>query len=112
MSYRNSNKDRIHNDVVAALEAVGCEVEDFHAAKSAGVPDLHVCVRDARGARLYWLELKSPEAVFCKNGKPRKTVKSNPKTLEAQRKWATRFPVYRVTSVREALMVTGFAVMP
>lgn len=105
--YARHKKDRVHREIMQALIACGAEVEDFSAAGKRGIPDLHVCVRYANGARLYWLEVKSPESVLKKDGTDKVIHNA---TAEAQAKWARRFPTHRVTSIDEALAVVGMVV--
>jgi hypothetical protein len=84
---RAAKMDTIHADIRELFRAHGVEWTDT-AAVGHGLPDAIVCWN----GRLALLEIKSGAAANKRKGK----------TADAQRAFASRFPVRRVTSLQEA----------
>lgn len=92
-SYGNHRIDANHTEIVAALRAVGCSVQDL-AAVGGGCPDLLV----ARKGKMALLEVKDGK-------KPPSARRLNPLQQAWHNDW--RSPVHVVLSVEQALAVVG-----
>ena len=89
MGRYNRKKDSIQNEIVAALELVGCAVTDMSAAGE-GYPDILV----TRAGQHYLIEIKSSKGKL-----------TAPQVLFHEK----HTPVYIVRSIGEALRVVGLA---
>lgn len=93
---RAAKVDRNHGEVVKALRAIGCSVQDL-AAVGSGCPDILLGIPTTR--TLAFMEIKDGDKLPCER-------KLTPHQVRWHREWAG-YPVHIVESVSDALAIVA-----